>query len=174
MARNGFTSAFDEEAAPAQARQEVSLHLLISLAADRRSGDQHQVQGLPELCPVQSEHLPKEAAGTVSGHRWADPSAGDNTEAGGTAGSEPAEVQNHATTGPSFALRPESGELGAAAEAHGTWEPRAWGGGHRSVFQAAVKRFRPARRRRFRIMRPPLVDLRFMNPSWRFRRIFDG
>lgn len=40
--------------------------------------------------------------------------------------------------------------------------------------QTAVKRFRPLLRRALMTLRPPRVDMRARNPSWRLRRIFDG
>lgn len=40
--------------------------------------------------------------------------------------------------------------------------------------QTAVRRLRPSLRRLRMTLRPPRVDMRARNPSWRFRRIFEG
>ena len=77
-------------------------------------------------------------------------------------------------TGKAFARLPHAREVAVAGQPRTAGQAQAFRRGVHGNNQTGVRRLRPLRRRLASVALPLFVELRFRNPCWRFRRIFDG
>ena len=165
-----------EQAGAFERGQIIFFHVSTLFAGNGNTGYEHQVNGLGQFMLMLPEAFPQEPARPVPGHGIADLLAGNDSEPGGCPVRQFIPICNQAAEGQPLAVLPQTRKVTAPLEARGAPQTQTerWRGVHESKNQTGVSRLRPTRRRLARMALPLLLELRFRNPCWRLRRIFDG
>ena len=120
-----------------------------------------------------TETFAEQSPGATPGNRIADFFAGDHAQFWTRPGRKFTPVSNQTAERQTFPALADAGKIAALREPRRAAQAQALRRGiHKN--QTGVRRLRPTRRRLAKVALPLLVELRFRNPCWRLRRIFDG
>ena len=162
-----------EQARTAERGQKIFFHAGKILGGNRVPRHQHQFHRPDKIMLVLAESFPEQTTGTAAGHGIADFSAGDDPQPGRSPFRQLVPIGDQAAEHNALAPLPDTRKIATLREPRGAAQTQAFRRGiHKN--QTGVRRLRPTRRRLAKVALPRLVELRFRNPCWRLRRIFDG